>query len=91
MFYRYYTAPCGCHRLNSTNGRLYQENENLTVSNDRLRKENTVLRSELKDFRFLRKVLGSQQIDSLIVQAKEMEQQQKQTQRTRRKNIDYER
>ena len=29
----------------------------------------------MKDFRFLRKVLGSQQIDSLITQAKDMEQQ----------------
>lgn len=29
----------------------------------------------MKDFRFLRKVLGSRQIDSLITQAKDMEQQ----------------
>ena len=91
VFYHYYQALDSYHRLNSTNGRLYRENENLTASNYRLREENTALRSELKDFRFLRKVLGSQQIDSLIVQAKEMEQQRKQTQRTRRKNIDYER
>ena len=91
LFYRYYTALDSYHRLNSTNGRLYRENKNLTVSNDRLREENTALRSELKDFHFLRKVLGGQQIDSLIAQAKEMEQQRKQTQRTRRKNKDYER
>ena len=53
--------------------------------------ENEALRSELKDFRFLRKVLGSRQIDNLITQAKEMEQQRKQTQRTRRRNTNYER
>ena len=45
----------------------------------------------LKDFRFLRKVLGSQQIDNLIAQAKDMEQQRKQNQRTRRRNTNYER
>ena len=91
VFYRYYTALDSYHRLNSTNGRLYRENENLTASNDRLREENTALRSELKDFRFLRKVLGSQQIDSLIAQAKEIEQQRKQTQRTKQRNTNFER
>ena len=79
------------HRLNTTNGRLYRENEHLTAVNDRLKEENKALRSELKDFRFLRKVLGSQQIDNLIAQAKDMEQQRKQTQRTRRRNTNYER
>ena len=79
------------HRLNTTNGRLYRENEHLTAVNDRLKEENKALRSELKDFRFLRKVLGSQQIDNLIAQAKDMEQQREQTQRTRRRNTNYER
>ena len=75
MFCRYYKALDSYHRLNTTNGRLYRENEHLTATNDRLKGENDALRSELKDFRFLRKVLGSQQIDSLITQAKDMEQQ----------------
>ena len=39
----------------------------------------------------MRKVLGSQQIDNLIAQAKEMEQQRKQTQRSRRRNTTFER
>ena len=90
VFYHYYQAVDSYHRLNNTNGRLYRENEHLTATNDRLKGENEALRSELKDFRFLRKVLGSRQIDNLITQAKEMEQR-KQTQRTRRKNIDFER
>ena len=91
VFYRYYQALDSYHRLNNTNGRLYRENEHLTATNDRLKGENTVLRSELKDFRFLRKVLGSRQIDNLITQAKDMEQQRKQTQRTRRRNTNFER
>ena len=91
VFYRYYKAIDSYHRLNSTNGRLYRENEHLTAANVSLSEENEALRSEVKDFRFLRKVLGSQQIDSLIAQAKELEQQRKQAQRTRRRNKDYER
>ena len=63
----------------------------MSAANDRLKGENEVLRSELKDFRFLRKVLGSQQIDNLIAQAKDMEQQRKQIQRTRRRNTNFER
>ena len=91
VFYHYYQALDSYHRLNNTNGRLYRENEHLTATNDKLKGENEVLRSELKDFRFLRKVFGSQQIDNLIAQAKDMEQQRKQTQRTRRRNTNYER
>ena len=91
MFCRYYKALDSYHRLNNTNGRLYRENEHLTIVNDKLKGENEVLRSELKDFRFLRKVLGSRQIDNLIAQAKNMEQQRKQTQRTRHRNTNYER
>lgn len=91
VFYRYYKAIDSYHRLNSTNGRLYRENEHLTAANVRLTEENDVLRSEIKDFRFLRKVLGNQQIDNLIAQAKEMEQQRKQNQRTKRRNTNYER
>lgn len=83
VFYRYYKAIDSYHRLNSTNGRLYRENEHLTAANVRLTEENEALRAEAKDFRFLRKVLGSRQIDSLIAQAKELEQQRKQAQHTR--------
>lgn len=91
MFCRYYKALDSYHRLNTTNGRFYRENERLAATNDRLKGENDALRSELKDFRFLRKVLGSRQIDNLIAQAKDMEQQRKQAQRTRRRNTHYER
>ncbi len=91
LFYHYYKALDSYHRLNTTNGRLYRENERLTATNDRLKGENDALRSELKDFRFLRKVLGSQQIDNLIAQAKDIEQQRRQNKRTRRRNTTFER
>ncbi len=91
VFYHYYQALDSYHRLNNANGRLYRENEHLTATNDRLTEENNTLHSELKDFHFLWKVLGSRQIDNLIAQAKDMEQQRKQTQRTRRRNTNFER
>ena len=91
VFYHYYKVLDSYHRLNTTNGRLYRENEHLNAANYRLKGENEVLRSELKDFRFLRKVLGSRQIDNLITQAKDMEQQRKQNQRTMRRNTNFER
>ena len=74
VFYRYYKALDSYHRLNNTNGRLYRENAHLTAANERLTEENEMLRAEVKDFRFLRKVLGSQQIDNLIAQAKTVQQ-----------------
>ena len=89
VFYRYYKAIDSYHRLNSTNGRLYRENEHLAAANERLTDENEVLRAEVKDFRFLRKVLGSWQIDNLIAQAKAA-QHTKQCAR-RKENDDLER
>ena len=89
VFKRYYEALDSYHRLNTTNGRLYRENEHLRSSNESLIAENDDLHSETKDFRLLRKVFGSKQIDSLIAQAKEQEQQRKQKQRS--KNKGYER
>lgn len=97
VFYRYYHALDSYHRLNNINANLYHENEHLSKINDRLRDENTTLRAENKDFRLLRKVFGSQQIDALILQAKEQKQQRKHTkqssnQRTKRiRNNDFER
>ena len=97
VFYRYYNALDSYHRLNNTNASLYRENERLIKINDRLTDENTTLRTENRDFRLLRKVFGSQQIDALISQAKEQEQQRKHTkqpsnQRTKRiRNNDFER
>lgn len=46
------------HRLNITNGNLYRENEMLSKINRKLKNENENLRSEVKDYKLLRKVLG---------------------------------
>lgn len=97
VFYCYYHALDSYHRLNNTNANLYRENERLSNINDHLTDENTTLRAENKDFKLLRKVFGSRQIDALISQAKEQERQRKHTkqssnQRTKRiRNNDFER
>ena len=56
----------------------------LSISTHILREENYALREQDKDYTLLRKVFGSQQIDDLIKQAKEVQQVQKrQRQRSR--------
>ncbi len=65
------------HRLNADNSRLYRENEKLSKVNDRLKDENETLRAENKDYKLLRKVFGSRQIDSLLEQAKQSKQREK--------------
>lgn len=97
VFYRYYNALDSYHRLNTTNANLYRQNVRLNKTNERLTDENNTLRAENKDFKLLRKVFGSQQIDALIAQAREQEEQRKHAkqqpdQRSRRiRNNDYER
>ena len=54
------------HRLNITNGNLYRENEMLSKINSKLKSENENLRSEVKDYKLLRKVFGHKQIDELL-------------------------
>lgn len=65
------------HRLNVTNANLYRENERLSRINDRLKGENENLRSENRDYKLLRKVFGSRQIESLLAQAKQSKQRDK--------------
>lgn len=65
------------HRLNVTNANLYRENETLSKINDCLKGENDNLRSENRDYKLLRKVFGSKQIDSLLEQARQSKQHDK--------------
>lgn len=58
------------HRLNVTNANLYRENEMLTKINSKLKSENETLRSEVKDYKLLRKVFGHKQIDELLEKAR---------------------
>lgn len=62
------------HRLNVTNANLYRENERLTKINAKLAGENENLRAENKDYKLLRKVFGSKQIDNLLEQAQKNQQ-----------------
>lgn len=77
VFYRYYQALDGYHRLNVTNGNLYRENEKLTKANDKLAHENENLRAENRDYKLLRMVFGNKQIDDLLERAR-AEKQSKQ-------------
>ena len=62
------------HRLNVTNANLYRENERLSKVNEKLVGENRNLRAENKDYKLLRRVFGSKQIDSLLEQARQSKQ-----------------
>ena len=72
-------------RVLDNNGRLWREGENLRYEVDRLKEENKDLRhvnSELrkqnKGHALLRKVFGSEQIDQMILQAKQLDEQKRQ-------------
>ena len=58
------------YRLNQKNGRLYIENQDLIRENNYLKQENAKLQTENKDYRLLKKVLGSNVLGDLIERAK---------------------
>lgn len=62
------------HRLNVTNANLYRENGCLSRINEKLATENENLRAENREYKLLRKVFGSKQIDSLLEQARQSKQ-----------------
>ena len=72
-------------RVLDNNGRLWRECDALKYEVNRLKEENADLRrvnSELrkqnKDHALLRKIFGSEQIDQMILQAKQLDEQKKQ-------------
>ena len=71
------------HRLNITNANLYRENEMLTKINDKLKNENETLRSQVKDYKLLRKVFGHKQIDELLEKARTIKGQKREKPRSR--------
>lgn len=74
---RCFEALDNYHRLNAANGKLFRENERLSKTNERLTNENEVLRVENRDYKLLRKVFGSRQINDLIEQARQSKQREK--------------
>ena len=71
------------HRLNITNGNLYRENEMLSKINSKLKSENENLRSEVKDYKLLRKVFGHKKIDDLLEQARNIKGRKRENSRSR--------
>ena len=61
-------------RPNQTNASLYRSNERLKSQNRQLTSDNNRLREEIKDYKLLRKVFGSKQINSLLEQARQSKQ-----------------
>ena len=70
-------------RLNIANGNLYRENEMLSKINSKLKSENENLRSEVKDYKLLRKVFGHKQIDELLEQARNIKGRKRENPRSR--------
>ena len=86
LMVRCFQAIDDYQRLNQTNASLYRSNERLKSQNRQLTSDNNRLREEIKDYKLLRKVFGSRQIDSLLEQARQSKQRG-----TRFRNNQYER
>ena len=74
---RCFEALDNYHRLNAANGKLHCENERLSAANERLTDENNRLRVENRDYKLLRKVFGSKQMEDLIEQVRQSKQRDK--------------
>lgn len=74
LMVRCFQAIDDYQRLNQTNASLYRSNERLKSQNKQLTADNNRLREEAKDYKLLRKVFGSKQIDSLLEQARQSKQ-----------------
>ena len=83
LFARYFKAVDSYHRLSITNGNLYRENEMLSKINSKLKSENENLRSEVKDYKLLRKVFGHKQIEELLGQARNIKGRKRDNTRSR--------
>lgn len=86
LMVRCFQAIDDYQRLNQTNASLYHNNERIKSQNKQLTSDNNRLREEIKDYKLLRKVFGSKQIDSLLEQARQSKQRG-----TRFRNNQYER
>lgn len=74
LMVRCFQAIDDYQRLNQTNASLYRSNERLKSQNRQLTSDNNRLREEIKDYKLLRKVFGSRQIDSLLEQVRQSKQ-----------------
>ncbi len=77
------------YRLNEKNGNLYNDNVRLRDTVEVLSKENDRLKSENKDYFFLKRIFGQKKMDELMGQAKKVEKakQERPANKPTRKNI----
>ena len=88
LLVKYFRAVDEKYTLRQRIGSLRRENEDLTYWNDRIKNDNKLLRKQNEDYKLLRKVFGSKQIDALVAQAREA---QRTGRRPRNRDRDYER
>lgn len=74
LMVRCFQAIDDYQRLNQTNASLYRRNERLKSQIKQLTDDNNRLREEIKDYKLLRKVFGSKQINSLLEQSRQSKQ-----------------
>lgn len=80
---RCFEAYDSYYQLNITNSNLHRENDRLTKTNEKLAGENENLRAENKEYKLLKKAFGSKQMDSLLEQAKAVQQSKQRGKRFR--------
>ena len=88
LLVKYFRAVDEKYAVRQYVGSLRRENEDLTYWNDRIKSDNKILRKQNEDYKLLRKVFGSKQIDALVAQAREA---QRTGRRPRNRDRDYER
>ena len=88
LLVKYFRAVDEKHAVRQRIGSLRRENEDLTYWNDRIKSDNKILRKQNEDYKLLRKVFGSKQIDALVAQARAA---QRTGRRPRARDRDYER
>ena len=80
---RCFEAYDSYYQLNITNSNLHRENDRLTKTNEKLAGENENLRAENRNYKLLKKFFGSKQMDSLLEQAKAVQQSKQRGKRIR--------
>ena len=88
LLVKYFRAVDEKYAVRQYVGSLRRENEDLTYWNDRIKNDNKLLRKQNEDYKLLRKVFGSKQIDALVAQAREAQRTGRQP---RNRDRDYER
>lgn len=82
---KYFEMKNTLEQWRQANQSLYQDNVRLTERTKNLENINALQKTELQDYRLLRKVFGHKQIDAMLEQAKEITQSKQRGTRFRNK------